>query len=195
MVFADRLCLPFAFDPTRLEADLERLAGGDWIRHFVTQNYEGDWSVIALRAAEGATHPVMTIYSDPNAKAFADTPALAHTSYFAEVLAQFACPLEAVRLMRLAPGSTIKPHRDHDLAYEAGAVRLHVPITTNAQVDFRLNGTPVAMTPGSIWYLRLADEHSVANRGTRDRVHLVIDTRPNAWLMAQLETASVTPIG
>jgi hypothetical protein len=52
MVFADRLCLPFAFDPARLEADLERLAGGDWIRHFVTQNYEGDWSVIALRAAD-----------------------------------------------------------------------------------------------------------------------------------------------
>ena len=46
---------------------------------------------------------------------------------------------------------------------------------TNERVDFRLNGTRVAMPAGSSWYLRLSDPHSVANRGTADRVHLVID--------------------
>jgi hypothetical protein len=46
------------------------------------------------------------IYSDPAATAFADTPTLAACPYFRAVLATFACPLQAVRLMRLAAGSS-----------------------------------------------------------------------------------------
>jgi hypothetical protein len=42
-----------------------------------------------------------------------------------------------------------------------------------------------------MWYLRLADTHSVVNRGTSDRVHLVIDAEPNAW-MAELFTRAMT---
>ena len=70
-------------------------------------------------------------------------------------------------------GSQIKVHRDHDFAFEQGTVRIHVPVTTNAEVDFRLNGVRCAMPAGSAWYLRLSDPHSVANRGAQDRVHLV----------------------
>jgi Aspartyl/Asparaginyl beta-hydroxylase len=88
------------------------------------------------------------IYSDPACIDFADTPALAAAPYFQVVLASLACPLEAVRLMRLAPGSLIKEHRDHDLAFEEGTVRLHIPVTTNDGVDFRLNGVPCAMQAG-----------------------------------------------
>jgi hypothetical protein len=67
--------------------------------------------------------------------------------------------------MRLARGSIIKKHRDHDLAFEHGTVRIHVPVTTNDGVDFRLNGVRCVMLAGSAWYLRLADPHSVADRG------------------------------
>jgi len=35
------------------------------------------------------------------------------------------------------------------------------------------------MAPGECWYLRLSDPHSVANRGTTDRVHLVVDAVVN----------------
>jgi hypothetical protein len=59
--------------------------------------------VIALRGPAGATHPVQMIYSDPACTDFADTPALAALLYFQEVLITFACPLHAVRLMRLPP--------------------------------------------------------------------------------------------
>jgi Aspartyl/Asparaginyl beta-hydroxylase len=188
--FPDRLRLALNFDPGRLEEDLGRLHGCEWTSHFVKQNYDGDWSAMALRAQAGATHPIMMIYSSPTAKAFADTPLLEHTPYFRELLAAFKCPLGAVRLMRLAPGSIIKEHKDDDLAFERGAVRLHLPITTNPQVEFMLNGSRVVMAPGSAWYLRLSDPHSVSNKGATDRVHLVIDALANDWLAAALHRAA-----
>jgi len=190
MKFPDRLRLPFTFDPDLLAADLRRLAASQWIRHFVTQNYQGDWSVIPLRGAAGARHPVQMIYSDPTATAFADTPMLADCRYFRTVLACFACPLQAVRLMRLTPGSVIKEHTDHDLCFEQGSVRFHIPITTNDGVTFELNRRRVILEAGSCWYLRLSDPHSVANRGDADRVHLVIDAGVNEWVEAAFAAAA-----
>lgn len=184
-IFPDRLKLPLAFDPDRLRADLDAV-DRDWIDHMVRQNYAGSWSVLPLRHSAGATHPVMMIYSDPTATEFVDGPLLAATPYFREVLAAFQCPLTVVRLMRLTSGSVIKPHRDHDLAAEQGVARLHVPITTNPDVEFLLNGAPVAMAPGEVWYLRLMDSHSVVNYGTSDRVHLVIDAQVDDWLGGML---------
>ena len=45
--------------------------------------------------------------------------------------------------MRLAPGSVIKEHRDHDLCFEDGMVRIHIPVVTNAGVDFRPQRGPL----------------------------------------------------
>lgn len=189
--FPDRLRLPLEFDAERLRADLAAVAAAGWTEHFVTQNYDGDWSVIALRALAGASHPVQMIYSDPARTDFVDTPALASAPYFRQVLAGFACPLYAARLMRLAPGSLIKEHRDHDLCFEDGTVRIHIPVVTNAGVDFRLNGARCTMAAGSSWYLRLSDPHSVANGGGTERVHLVIDAQVNRWVEALFERAAL----
>ena len=60
--------------------------------------------------------------------------------------------------------------------------RLHIPIQTNDEVVFRLNGTRVLLEEGECWYLRFSDPHSVGNRGKTDRIHLVIDVEVNAWL-------------
>jgi hypothetical protein len=180
--FPDRLRLPLEFDPKRLAADLDGLSGIAWTSHFVAQNYEGEWSVIALRAPADARHPVRMIVSEPGCTNFVDTPALAASPYFRLVLAAFACPLLSVRLMRLGAGSTIKEHHDYDLSFDQGTVRIHIPVMTNDDVDFRLNGEPCVMPVGSAWYLRLADPHSVSNRGASDRVHLVIDAGVNGWL-------------
>jgi Aspartyl/Asparaginyl beta-hydroxylase len=187
--FPDRLRLPLGFEPARLAADLAAVETAGWTEHFVKQNYDGDWSAIALRAPRGETHPVRMIYSDPSCTDFVDTPLLAFAGYFRQVLAAFECPLMSVRLMRLAPGWVIKEHRDHDLAFEEGKVRIHVPVVTNQAVDFRLNGTRCLMPAGSSWYLRLSDPHSVANRGTTDRVHLVIDAAVNGWVARLFERA------
>ena len=184
MVFPDRLQLPMVFDPALLRRDLDTLSSTNWTSHFVRQNYEGDWSVIPLRHVAGETHPIRMIYSDPAATEFEDAPMLAACGYFREVIAAFASEIRCVRLMRLTPGSVIKEHTDVDLDVEAGTVRIHIPVVTNDAVDFRLNGVRVEMPAGGAWYLRLSDPHSVANRGTEDRVHLVLDAVVNDWVEA-----------
>ena len=181
----DRLRLPLVFDAAAMAAEVAALAHGDWIAHFVPRNYEGDWSVIPLRGKAGATHPILSIASDPTCD-YADTPFLAACPAIRAALTAFQCPLQAVRLMRLGPGAIIKEHRDPDLAFEDGCVRLHVPIVTNADVEFHLAGRRVAMAPGEAWYLRLTEPHGVANRGATARVHLVIDARADDWLATLL---------
>jgi hypothetical protein len=46
------------------------------------------------------------------------------------------------------------------------------------------------MKPGEAWYLRLSDPHAVANRGSSDRVHLVLDLVVNDWLTGFFDDAS-----
>lgn len=188
----DRIKLPLQFDPRRLKEDLRRLEESDWTDHFVPQNYEGVWSVLPLRAPAAAQHPIMMIYSDPACTEFAATPFLEVCPYIRDVLAEIACPLQSVRLMKLTPGSIIKEHRDLDLDLESGRIRLHIPILTNPDVDFRLNGERVELKEGECWYLRLSDPHSVTNRGTVDRVHLVIDCEISSWF-SDLVAQSVSP--
>jgi hypothetical protein len=181
MRLPDCLRLPFSFEPDLLRRDLDRLSGADWTAHFVRQNYEGDWSVIPLRGPAGATHPVMMIYPDPACQHFEDTPFLRECPYFTHVLSQFDCPLQSARLMRLAPGSRIKEHTDHDLSFEDGMVRIHIPVVTSKDVIFVLNGRRLNLQTGEAWYLRLSDPHSVSNCGVADRVHLVIDAVVDDW--------------
>jgi len=187
-VVPDRLRLPFTFDPVRLAEDLATV-GGTWTPHYVPQNYVGDWGVIPLRAPAGETHPIRMIYSDPTQQTFVDTAALRAAPYYREVLAAFQTTLFAARLMRLAPGSVIKEHTDVGLEFGEGVARVHVPVLTNPDVEFDLNGSRVIMPAGSCWYLRLSDPHRVANRGATDRVHLVVDLKVNGWLTKVVRSA------
>ena len=186
----DSAKLPLQFAPQSLQADLRRLEHVDWIDHFVEQNYDGSWSVIPLRGPTGATHPVMMIYSDPGCTEFSDTPFLDACPYFQDLLASLPCPINSVRLMKLTPGSVIKEHADYDLSLEDGNARLHIPITTNPQVEFFLNKRRLTMNAGECWYLRLSEPHSVENHGEENRVHLVIDATVNAWLRELIESAA-----
>lgn len=187
----DRIRLPLVFDPVPLAADLASFGEDDWTRHFVRDNYEGEWSAIPLRAAAGETHPIRMIGTHPLAERFVDTHYLDRAPAMRALLAGLACPLKAVRLMRLTPGSRILEHDDHDPDAVNGTARLHVPITTNDGVEFLLNRRPVTMAPGELWYLRLSDPHAAANRGATDRVHLLIDVRLSDWLVGLLRDDSV----
>ena len=188
----DRLLLPIAFDPVRLAADLAGLRGIAWSDHFVTAGYEGDWSIITLRQPSGARLSLTDI-SDPERGDYMDTAAAAACPYFRRVLRTFACPLLSVRLTRLGPGSAIREH-SHAVD-ESRVAQLHIPVTTNEYVDFRLNGRHCPMPAGSVWWFRLSDPHSVINRGQTDRVLMLIDLIANEWLEALLARAAGTPAG
>jgi len=189
----DRVKLPLAFDPTLLARDLAALAQAEWIDHFLTERYEGDWDVIPLRGPADAQHPAMMIVTTPGQRNFADTQALASCPYFRELIDSFQAEIRGARLLRLTPGSMLKEHTDHENTEDDGVLRIHIPVVTNPDVVFLLNGTRVAMEAGSAWYLRLRDPHSVANRGATDRVHLLVDAVMNARLEAMLKDAAYLP--
>ena len=114
----------------------------------------------ALRSAGG---DAAGLFPDPLATpAVASTPLLDRCPYFAEVLDQIRCPQTSARLLRLASGSTIREHRDYELAFEDGEIRLHIPVATGPEVEFALDGRPIVMAAGECWYLNLNLPHRVA---------------------------------
>jgi aspartyl/asparaginyl beta-hydroxylase len=172
--------LPLDLDPQRLKADLALIQPDEWVPHFNTSYYEGDWSGVSLRSVGGKP---TQLYPDPTAHGkFADTPMLTRCPYFQEILAAFQCPLESVRLLKLSARSSIREHRDYKLGYEDGELRLHIPIVTNSDVAFFLAGERVPMQAGECWYLNLNLPHRVDNQSDVDRVHLVVDCLLDDWL-------------
>lgn len=172
--------LPLQFDTRSLQADLRRMAAADWRAHFNAQYHDGGWSGIALRSLDG--NPA-NLYPGPVAGAsYADTPLLATLPNIRAALAQFRCPLEAVRLLRLMPGGQIHEHRDYGLGIALGTVRLHIPVITAADVEFYVDGMRVPMQQGECWYLDLSLPHRVQNSGKAERIHLVLDCSVDAWL-------------
>ncbi len=180
------LKLALAFDPGRLVEALSAVPPDLWTRHFNAADFDGDWTGVALRSSDGTPQG---IYPNPTAGTFVDTWVLHDCPYFSGLLRSFDCPLMSVRLLNLRAGSVIREHRDPGLAREDGWVRLHIPIQTNDGVDFRLDGIRITMRAGECWYLNLSRPHAVRNRGTTDRIHLVIDGVVNPWLLDQFARA------
>ena len=173
------LKLPFQFDKEKLANDLSLVLDEKWIPHFNTSGYNGDWKVISLYAQNGEESNIFAL-SASNSK-ISETSILKRCHYFKEVIDSFKCPILTARILRLGVGAEIKPHRDHELGYEDGNFRLHIPIATNANVKFILDGTKLTMLPGECWYTNVNYVHSVTNTGNSDRVHLVIDGGRNEW--------------
>lgn len=173
------LKLPFQFNKEKLVHDLSLILEGNWISHFNTAGYIGDWKVISLYAPNGEESNIFAL-STPNS-IIRETSTLKKCQYFKEVIDSFKCPILTARILRLGVGAEIKPHRDHELGYEDGNFRLHIPIVTNSQVQFILDGSELTMLPGECWYTNVNYVHSVKNSGESDRFHLVIDGKRNEW--------------
>lgn len=171
--------LPMRFDSKALGAAVEALPAQAWRPHFNTGYYEGDWSGIALRAYEDAPTPLAPGQGETRATAYCD-------AFWLAQLATLKVELCSVRLLRLGPGGSIREHRDYDLGAPDGNLRLHVPIVTDAQVDFLLDGRKVPMQAGECWFLDLSRPHRVENHGGSSRIHLVIDCCRGPWLEAQI---------
>ena len=180
--------LPLLFDPAALQSDVAALPADDWIPHFNTQYYEGDWSGVALRSVGGAARQ---IYPDPNPDGtWEDTEILERCSAIRAAVDAFACEKTSVRLLRLGPGASVREHTDFNLGYDDGEVRVHVPVQTNPDAEFVLEGRRIEMQPGESWYVDFNLRHRVANHGDEARIHLVVDCVVNDWLRETLEAGS-----
>ncbi|MFT5165428.1 MAG: hypothetical protein ACI8P3_000655 [Saprospiraceae bacterium] len=173
------LQLPFQFEEKKLVHDLALMIENQWIPHYNKSDYKGDWNVIPLYAKEGDGTNIFALNS--NDSAIIETPIMKDCLYFREVIHHFKFPILSVRLFRLGVGAEIKPHRDYQLGYEDNTFRLHIPIATNDDVHFILDGERLQMQPGECWYTNVNYFHSVTNKGNSDRIHLVIDGERNTW--------------
>jgi hypothetical protein len=172
------LKIPLQFDEKKLIADLEVISKNLWIPHFNKEGYRGKWNSVALYAKGGESSNIFALNNDD---AIIETPILKNCAYFKEVINHFKFPLLSVRLLRLEVGAYIKPHTDYNLGYENNNFRLHIPIKTNEDVHFILDGKRLKMLPGECWYTNVNFVHSVANNGKTDRIHLVLDGKRNEW--------------
>lgn len=183
----DRLLLPLRVDVEPLATEAAALPEEDWVPHFNTAYYSGDWSGVALRAVGGEAR---RLYPDPAAtEPYADTEVLDRCPHLRAFLDRLECEKNAARLLRLGPGARVREHRDYRLGYADGEVRLHVPITTGPGVVFVLSGSEVPMAPGDCWYVDVNCPHSVANDGDAPRVHLVVDCVVDRWVEEMVHSA------
>lgn len=169
--------LPLHFDVAKLIEDLATAEAQQWTSHFNQQDYDGQWTGIALRSATGESANINALTEVK----YHHTPLMEHCQYFREIVEMFECEIESVRLLALMPGSEIKTHRDHGLGYQHGCFRLHIPILTDELVDFVVDGEKLDMQPGTLWYANFDLMHSVKHAGTTRRIHLIIDGKRNAW--------------
>lgn len=176
--------LPFQFEADRLQQESGSL-NSKWIAHFNAAHYEGEWSALPLRSVGGSmTHVVPATDAS---QVFMDTELMAQCPYIKSIMELLPGEKKAIRLLKLEPGAVIKEHRDHDLCYEQGEARIHIPVTTNPQVEFYLEGERIIMKEGECWYLNFNLPHRIVNGGTADRVHLVIDCLVNDDMKALFE--------
>ena len=182
----DRSKLSLSYDASRLQQEVLEV-----IRKFPPYIH---YSVIPLTVAEKSDTNV-TDYSDPNWACWTTTSLLLKCPYIMELLDSLQCRKTNVRLLRLEPGGELKEHTDPQLNLQfRNQVRLHVPIFTNKSLQFILNGSPVPLCPGELWYLRLSDPHSVRNHGQSERIQLSIDVVVNQWIENMITEGAIPAI-
>lgn len=78
---------------------------------------------------------------------------------------------------KLLVNGKIRPHRDSHPSFHHGH-RIHVPITTNPRVRFIIDGRPYRFEVGQAYELNNQLTHSVANKGSEDRITFIFDYVP-----------------
>ena len=186
LTIADRIKLPFYFDPEPLIRDINDMNLGDFIYY----------DVQPLRSPAHIVDPSLPPpppaddYADGSWTDWKNTTLLDNAKNIKTIVDFFSqhCSVTLVRLLRLEVGAVVAEHTDPTLGMEIerSVVRLTIPIISEKSVAFYLNHTEVPMRPGECWYLRLTDPHSIEHKGQHVRINLTIDMRPNDWLTEQL---------
>lgn len=157
-----------------------------WTDHFNTKHYTGQWTVLPLRSPGGTAQIIPDIMGEQE---YNDASSMDYCPSVKKLINSMACCIMSVRLLNLKAGALIKPHRDHELAFEKGEARLHIPVFTNPEVKFYIEEELIPMQTGQCWYINANLTHWVSNFGESDRIHLIIDCKVNGWLKEIFERA------
>jgi len=86
-----------------------------------------------------------------------------------------------VMLPKLKAGGNIQPHQDGG-DYLDVVRRHHIPIITDPEVLFFIDGRGINMREGELWEINNMLTHEVQNPSNTDRVHLMVDIIPSKYL-------------
>lgn len=181
------LRLPPVYDLHKLQRDLDAL------RHIHGQAqpgpyHNGEWTGVSLHA-QGGSQTAMPVV--PGMESYTWTEASTHTPYFREILDALDCPKQVVRVLTLPPGGVIGEHFDLNTNFQSGLLRLHIPLVTDPDVVFVIDGVRCRWNAGSLYYGDFSRLHHVENRSQITRVHLVIDVLINDFLLSLFPPAFV----
>lgn len=150
-----------------------------WKPHLNKRDYEGGWDVLSLRSPGGGLN---TLAEALNNERYANTPLLEQCPSVRLLLESLQCEKLSARFLNLHAGAVIKEHTDKELYFEKGEARLHFPVITNPFVEFYLDNERLLMQEGECWYINANLPHRLANNGSNNRIHLVVDCIVNDWL-------------
>jgi hypothetical protein len=159
------LKLPIRFCGETLAREISALPPEAWMQH--PQKFDGNCAV-PLVSPDGAL--VNQAYGP-----MAPTRWLQDCTYVGEIMQALGSTWGRSRLMGLEAGAVVPAHVDTHY-YWRTHLRIHIPAITNPGVTFTCDGEATHMAAGECWILDSFYMHSVANRGSDLRVHLVLDT-------------------
>lgn len=102
-----------------------------------------------------------------------DHDLLSELPYLQQELGKLNLQIRLARFLTLEPGGVIKEHTDNFLS--DSIVRLHIPVITHEDVEFRLDNEECKWEAGEFWYGNFGLPHRGQNNSPITRVHLVLD--------------------
>lgn len=174
------LRLPIRFCAETLAAEVRSLPASAWDPH--PTGFVGNEAV-----------RLVTPFGEPTDSLegpMAPTEHLLKCRYIREIMATLEGVWGRSRLMGLAGRSEVPPHVDSNY-YWRTHLRIHIPVITNPGVHFSCGGETVHMAAGECWVFDSFQGHDVQNRGSEQRVHLVLDTVGSERLWELIEAAKI----
>ena len=157
--------LPLRYDGDRLLREVQQFDEQTWRDH--PQGYAGN-TTIALIGAGGQD-------IDAARGAMLPTEHLTRCPYIQQVFSSLNTVCGRARFMRVAGEARVPPHADLNF-YWFQRVRVHIPIVTDARIQFICNGNSIHMGAAEAWIFDTWRTHRVENPTEIKRIHLVVDT-------------------
>ena len=194
-----------SFDIDMLQRDYANIQKSGQVKwdNKAPAGYEMTWTSITLKSYKGKNQPFLENCPlvENGVNPFVYTKNIDYCDYYKKILMALeliGCEIYLVRLLRLQANSFVDFHTDDSVfSNRINIIRCHIPIITNDKCIMHL-GYPISKTnkpvkspykanilwskflePGKIWYTNVNVLHAVENKSNSDRIHLVIDLKPN----------------
>jgi hypothetical protein len=182
------LKLPIRFDPDALAAEVRALPDWAWSAH--PTGFVGNEAVRLVSPGGEQT--------DEFSGAMGPTKQLDLCPYIREIMAEIGGVWGRSRLMGLAAGADVPSHIDTHY-YWRTHLRLHIPVITNPAVLFTCGDETIHMEAGECWAFDSFRRHKVENKGSEQRIHLVLDTvaggNISPWIASALARVDARLVG